>query len=329
LIFKAVPALLSTLLHEQTSVIGKERTEIRWRRSQDEHGSCCVVSPPTPISFVKKAGLYGNEEVDKDGFFAYKLVFRVHLQTGKEQPWIYALLHCQRYVDRELRYNKRGNNITVLTGIYQDRLSSLEPDTTLVRLKASPFPNDSADWLEYLPNLLSTMGARPLANPYDIYQMPRNFWQLSTDSSQRTEDEYYIPYVEGYKHPKGGSNTVATGFGLAERSDVIEQTCCEQLKDVLRPDKYLQPDRVIFKRRPFPLALQAFKDLAKSPSCISEEKAEKLGVLTDLAARQQYTQKIAKEKRKEKQSIITESLAKTLGAQTLNISRSAKIVTEI
>lgn len=322
LAFSAVPALLSTLLHGQTSVIGQERsehTDVRWRRSQDEHGSLCVVSQPIPITFTKKAGRFGNETVDKAGFFAYKLVFRVQLQTGRTAPWIYTFLHCQRYVDKPLKYNKRGHNITVLTGIYQDRLSGLEPDTTLVRLKTSSYPNENAKWLEYLPRVLETANARSLAKPYDIYQAPRRFWQSDTDLTQPTEDEYYIPYVEGYQYDDRATNSVATGFGLAERSEVIEQTCCKLLKDVLDPDSPLTPDEVVFPRRPFPLAIQTYKYLAKKPTSLSEAAAKKKGLAADEESRRQHNQEAVESKRVENQPILTEAISKALQGKQLHI----------
>ena len=322
LAFDAVPALLSTLLHGKTSVVGREsseHTDVRWRRSQDEHGSLCVVSQPIPITFTKKAGRFGNETVDKAGFFTYKLVFRVQLQTGRTAPWIYAFLHCQRYVDKPLKYNKRGHNITVLTGISQDRLSDLEPDTTLVRLKASSYPNKDAQWLEYLPRVLEAANARSLVQPYDIYQAPRRFWQSDTELTQRTEDEYYIPYVEGYQYDDRTTNSVATGFGLAERSEVIEQTCCKLLKDVLEPDSPLTPDEVVFPRRPFPLAIQTYKYLAKKPTSLSEAAARKKGLAADEESRRQYNQKAVESKRVEKQPILTEAIAKAIQGKQLHI----------
>ena len=320
LAFNAVPGLLATLIHEKTSVIGREKTEIRWRRAQDEHKSLCVVSQPIPISFVKKAGLYGNEEVEKEGFFTYKLVFRIQLQTGREAPWIYAFLHCQRYVDQPLKYNNRGNDITILAGIYQDRLSDLKPDTTLMRLKATRFTNERADWLEYLPRLLESMEARSLVNPYDIYKSPRSYWYDSSNSSNsNVDDEYYIPYVEGYKNQNRGANAVATGFGLTERSEVINQTCCELLNDVLIPDRYLEPDQIIFKRKPFPLALQSFKDIAQKPVMISKAQAKKKKLATDIESRRQHNAKANEKQRKGRQHLLTDALTKTLKGEKLNI----------
>lgn len=319
LAFSAVPALLSTFLHEQTSTIRDSATEIRWRRSQDEHGSLCVVSQPIHIEFTKQAGQFRNETVDKEGFFTYKLVFKVQLQTGRKAPWIYVFLHCQRYVDKPLKYNKRGHDITILTGMYQPRMSGLDADTTLVRLKASSFPTESARWLEYLPSVLQTANARSLANPYDIYQNPRSFWQSEIDLSQRTQDEYYIPYIEGYQYDDRTKNPVATGFGLAERSDVIEKTCCELLQNYLQPDSYLEPDQIVLPRRPFPLALQSYQDLSKKPTSLSESVAKQKGLASDEESRQEYNRKAVEDKRAKNQPIVREAIAKSLQGKQLNI----------
>ena len=318
LAFEAVPSLLATLLHDQTSTVGAERREIKWRRSQDESNSFCVVSQPLPISFLKEGGRFGPSEM-KQGFFAYKLVFGVQLQTGRDYPWIYPSLHCQRYASQPLRKNKRGSSITLLAGINQDRLEGWGRDTTLVRLKALPYTSQKwAKWAEQLPELLSDVNARSLVNPYDVYQNPQAFWQLPiAEATQPITDEFYIPHVEGYRYPNNSSQPVATGFGLAERSEIIEQTCCGLLESVLQPDTYLEADELIFSPSSLPLPLQTFSDISKPPDIISKEQAAKQGIDTAKEARQQHKVEANRAQRKERQGIPQEAIRRALAGKEL------------
>lgn len=114
LAFNAIPSLLATLLHEQESFIGDSQMPVRWRRSQDDKEKFCAVSYPIPTFFSKEPDFREKSKKPKEiqDFFAYKLVFRVQTQTGREKPWIYAFLRCQRYARSPLTSNKRGNDIT-------------------------------------------------------------------------------------------------------------------------------------------------------------------------------------------------------------------------
>ena len=316
LAFQAIPSLLATLLHEETSKVGRDQRPIKWRRAQDDNNSFCVVSQPLPISFQKKGGGPLGKIEDREGFFTYKLVFRVQLQTGRQKPWIHVFLHCQRYVDRSFRKNRRGNNITVLTGLNQDRLNGWERDTTLVRLQASPYPNsEHIKWRNKLPELLEAIAARPLADLESIYKDPKSFWQ----SNDPVRDEYYIPYVEGYKYGHQATNPVATGFGLAERSEIIDTTCCGILRHVLQPDSCLEPDRSTFKKGPLPFVLQRFNELSKSPKLLTEKQAQKMGIGQSYSERQQYKEETNHKQRAERQHIPVEAIDRALRGERLTL----------
>ena len=319
LAFQAVPSLLATLLHEKTSVIGKEEREVRWRRSQDDNKGLCLVSDPLHISFEKPK--YKSSETEtKEGFFTYKLEFRLHTQVGRPEPWIHVFLRCQRYASESLRQNKRWNNITILTGMNKHRIEECGSDTTLVRLKAKPSPDqDRAGWIEELPSLLEDMNARALANPFDIYQHPQTFWPSTNDGSSQVIDEYYIPHVEGYKYSNRRNHTVATGFGLAERSEIVEQTCCKLLSAVLEPDVPLQPDRTIFDASALPLGLQTFGDLSEKPKLLDDKQAKKKGIGTSLEERQSHQGKANVQQRKDRQPLIKAAIARALGGKDLII----------
>lgn len=319
LAFQAVPSLLATLLHEKTSVIGKEGREIRWRRSQDDNNSLCIVSDPLHISF-EKPKYQSSETETKEGFFTYKLEFRLHTQVGRQDPWIHVFLRCQRYASERLHRNKRWNNITILAGINKNRIEEWESDTTLVRLKAKPSPDqDRAGWIEELPALLEDMNARALANPFDIYQNPQAFWPLANNGSSQVIDEYYIPHVEGYKYLDKSNHAVATGFGLAERSEIVEQTCCKLLSEVLEPDVPLQPDRAIFTASTLPLGLQTFEDLSEKPKLLNDKQAPGRGVGTSIEERQAHRDKADAQQRTDRQPILTAAIARALGGKDLTI----------
>lgn len=320
LAFQAIPSLLSTLLHGQTSVIGEEKREIRWRRSQNDDKRLCVVSDPLYISFEKKKPKSSEVEV-KEGFFTYKLEFRVQTQTGREKPWIYTFLRCQRYASRTLRSNKRGNDITILAGVNQSRVQDWERDTTLVRLRARKYTSEKyANWTETLPRILGDMNARALVNPYDIYQNPQAFWHTTNgESSNRSPDEYYIPHVEGYRYPNNGNHPVATGFGLMERSEVIDLTCCNLLSNALEHGGPLTPDTAIFHPNKLPICLQTFGDIAEPPKILNEAQAEKKGVGTSKEERKRYKAEMNALQRTEKRPIILDAITKATREKPLCI----------
>lgn len=309
LAFNAVPSLLATLLHGELSIVGTYNQEIKWRKAQDSPNRLCLVSHPIQISFMRKSGF---TEKPHDGFFAYKLEFQVHTQTGREEPWVHAFLRCQRYAEKSLTRNQKGNDITILMGMNQARIEDWEIDSTLVRLKAKKYlSKDYAGWRDNLSTLLEGFQARSLRVPYDIYQNPLNFWNHNHDDSP--PDEYYVVHTEGYKYSRS-KHSVVTGFGLAERSEVIEQVC-SQLKDVLQPGKHFEPDPLVFDEMPH--ALWAFKDLIERPPLMSKSQAEKAG-LTD-EQRFECRDQATEAKHKGLQHIPKEAIYRALRGQQLAI----------
>lgn len=313
LAFDAIPSLLATLLHEEQSLIGESNREVRWRKAQDSSNRLCIVSHPMHISFMRRTGF---AEKSCDGFFAYKLEFQMHTQTGRNEPWIHVFLRCQRYAEKPLTRNRKGNHVTLLMGMNQARIDGWEIDSTLVRLKASRFLSENyASWEENLPLLLENFKARSLETPFSIYQNPLNFWNHSNHSNQTTaSDEYYVIHTEGYRY-RHSKHSVPTGFGLPERSEIINQTCCDLLGDILQPDQHFAPDSFSFDE--MPQALWTFSDLAERPALIPKRQAAKQGLSDE--QRYQHRNQEAEKRRKERQQIPVEAVQRALQGKKLAI----------
>lgn len=298
--YRAIPSLLATLLGGTTSIISQQERLVRWRKMQEGANRLCIVSNPLPISFIRKSRFVDKAE---SGFFTYKLEFHLQTQAGREEPWIHVFLRCQRYAEETLTRNRRGNDITIFVGMNQERLAGWEYDSTLVRLKAKPYPAEKyAGWTDNLSELLADFNARPLEAPFQLYQNPRNFWNQSEQPSKN--DEYYVLHTEGYKYGYR-SHPVMTGFGLAERSEIIAQTCCETLGEILQPDTSFEPDPILFENSS-PLALWTFRNLAQTPPLMSKDKAGKQGLSDE--QRQRLRQKEKKKQRQERQTIIVKAI---------------------
>lgn len=317
LAFDAIPSLLATLLHGKEMHIGESMISVKWRRAQDGKNRFCAISQPIPTAFIKESDFKDKTSKAKqvDDFFVYKLVFRVQTQTGRSEPWIYVFLHCQRYAPSPLTGNKRGNDITILTGLNVERLDGCSTDSTLVRLKARPAPRgEFVGWRDDLPDLLEQINARPLAEPSEIFRNPQSHWQ--SQSAYDLNDEYYVVHTEGYKYSKS-NHAVKTGFGLAERSEVIDKACCTLLEEILEPSLPLKPDSLSINKKDWPLTLKSFSDLAQRPSMIDKVKAEKLGL--SQADREHRRQEEHETQRKNRQQIIYEALKRATRGVPLRI----------
>ncbi|MDJ1177251.1 RNaseH domain-containing protein [Roseofilum sp. BLCC_M91] len=302
LAFNAVPSLLSTLLHDKTFTIADR--EVKWRKAQNSSNRLCVVSQPLPISFMRKSGF---KESAEEGFFSYKLEFQVQTQAGRDKPWIYAFLHCQRYAEKKLTHNQRWNDITILLGMNRQRMDGWEIDSTLVRLKAKRSITQG-DWLEQLPVLLEEFGARSLVSPVEIYANPQNFWK-----NKNLDDEYYVIHTEGYKYGRS-THKVQTGFGLAEQSEVIDRTCCDLLQGVLEPDRPFEPDRSL---KSLPPALWTFENLSESPPLMNAQKAKKQGLTNE--QRYEVRDRETHQKRRQQQCIPAKAVERVLRGKSLTI----------
>jgi hypothetical protein len=299
------------LLHNQRSIIGSQATEIEWRKAQDSPDRLCIVSNPLPVSFIRKTRFNVQE---RDGFFAYKLEFHIQTQTGRPQPWVHVFLRCQRYAHMPLTRNTRGNDITLLVGMNQARVNGWDIDTTLVRLRANRAVGQRANWLDSLPMLLANFGARSLDVPSAIYQNPQSFWKSEENPAK---DEYYIVHTEGYRYDRYRSgHSVMTGFGLAERSEIIDQTCCTLLGQVLQPDTFLEPDTPIFTQE-IPRALWNFSDLADPPKPLTKAQARKQGIPESQIS--QHREQENQRQRRERQFIPVEGVQRALRGKQLLI----------
>ncbi len=310
LAFTAIPSLLATLLHGEVSTVGEQGRLVQWRKAQDAPNRLCVVSDPQDISFLRESGFVSKSF---SGFFAYKLEFQVQTQAGRAQPWIHVFLRCQRYAHLPLTQNARGSDVTILAGMNQARMAGWACDTTLVRLKANStvftgnktFPK----WTENLPGLnlpglLAEFGARSLADPADIYKSPRDFW------NKADTDEYYVVHTEGFQYGRTKQHPVMTGFGLAERSEIIEKTCCEVLAGVLKPDIHFAPDDALFASVSPPHALWNIDDLSQKPSLPNAKTVRWRGQTDD--ARRAHQESADRERRATLQTLPAEAVRRTL-----------------
>ncbi len=312
LAFSAIPSLLATLLHGEVSVIGEQGRQVRWRKAQDKPNRLCVVSDPQNISFLRESQ-FGPKEAS--GFFSYKLVFQLQTQAGRAEPWVHVFLRCQRYAHLKLTRNTRGNDVTIMAGMNQSRMAGWVSDTTLVRLKASKHVykgrHITPEWIDSLSNLLTEFGARKLADPAEIYTAPDTFWDKAK------ADEYYVVHTEGYHYGRS-KHPVMTGFGLAERSEVIEKTCCGVLAGVLKPDIHFLPDAALFSQATLPYALWNIDDLSRRPALPSAKTARWRGQTEE--ARRAFQEATDRDRRAALQPLPAEAVRKALHGLPLVIA---------
>lgn len=315
LAFDAIPSLLSTLLHGKTSTLGKDGRKVFWRKAQaGSSNRLCVMSDPLPIDFWHINRFKGYLPEARKGYFSYKLEFCLVTQAGRKEPWIHVFLSCQRYAELPLTRNKRGNDISVLVGMNQARLNGWDIDTTLVRLKTSPYPKNSK-WKERLPELLAKLGARPLSDPTEILSNPMGYW--GEDKAPKNPDEYYVLHTEGYRYGKSKGHSIMTGFGLAERSDIIEQTCCTHLKPYLEPDKAFYPDPLKLGKGK-PTVLWNIGDLTKSEPLLPVSQAEKQGIASEQRHQEREQREI--KRRQHQQNLPAEAVQRALAGKQLQIA---------
>lgn len=276
--FQAIPSLLSTFLHERVCTIraGHEEQEIRWRRVQGDGSNrtgLFLVSRPFRAEYTDSNGK------EREGYFAYRLDFRVQTQAGrfnaidKLKPWVFTHLSCQRYAHEPLVETNYDRDISVLMGMNEARLSGYDVDSTLVRLVIdNSRGGQDKPWKFQLPELLAAFKARELIKPETILANPAAHGNLD-DQPSCQKDEYYIVHAEGYKYQHEShkrNHSVKPSFSLRERGDIIAQVL-ELLNGTLIPDSSINSDIPAPSGRNTPLAMRGY-DYVSKPSYFTPEK---------------------------------------------------------
>ncbi|WP_392479783.1 pPIWI_RE module domain-containing protein [Nostoc sp. C110] len=308
--YQAIPSFLATLLHGKKCVIrsGQREQEIQWRKVQGDGSGrtgLFLVSQAFPALYTDD---YGNE---REGYFVYRLDFRVQTQAGrfnqngKLQPWIFLHLSCQRYAHEPLIETNYARDISVLMGMNEERLSGYEVDSTLIRLTIeNNGREDSNLWKFQLPNLLAAFKARPLETTDNIFCNPSRYGNLDNHPNMN-RDEYYLVHAEGYKyehenHKRGHS--IKPGFSLQERGDIVAQVL-ELLNGVLIPDDPMQSDIPAPSGQKTPLAMRDYEYISQPPSFTKQQKEK----LTEKEIRQRVNNR-----RQERQTIIADAIKRAL-----------------
>ncbi len=243
--FSALPSLLATLLHGQTTVIGNNQA-LTWRKVQGEGADrtgLYVVSQPF------KGEYPDNKGTPRIGYFAYRLDFRIQTQAGrfnsknKPEPWVFITLSCQRYAHESINEFAYGRNVSVLTGVRQARLTDHPTDNTLVRLVLdNQGESKPLVWRDQLPRILEAFGARKLTEAVDLRTDPARFANLHSQSDW-LDDEYLIVHTEGihYGVNRKRKHALKTGFPFAERRAILDSVV-SLLGGILIPNEPLSAD---------------------------------------------------------------------------------------
>ncbi|WP_414575802.1 RNaseH domain-containing protein [Anabaena sp. CCY 9402-a] len=301
--FQAIPSLLATILHGKTCVIrsGIREQEIRWRKVQGNGSGrtgLFLVSQAFPAQYTDD---YGKE---REGYFVYRVDFRVQTQAGrfnpnsKLKPWIFLHLSCQRYAHEPLIAANYGRDISVLMGMNEERISGYEIDSTLIRLTIdNSVKEDNNSWKFQLPNLLAAFKARSLEGTQNILANPAKYGNLDNNFGLH-KDEYYLVHAEGYKYEHKRGHSIKPGFSLQERGDIVAQVL-KLLNGVLTPDVPMQCDIPTPSGIKTPLAMRDYEFISTPPTFTSKQRNElgKTGI----------EQKI-KKRRQERQPIIADAI---------------------
>ncbi len=313
--FQAIPSLLVTLLHGKSCVIrGNREQELQWRKVQgDGAGKVGLFLVSQPFR-----ALYSDNGKEKEGYFAYRLDFRIETQAGrfnkdgKLEPWIFLHLSCQRYAHEPLVNPNYGRDISILMGMNEERLSGYEVDSTLVRLVIdNSSREDGNPWKFQLPNLLAAFKARALEKPENILRNPAAFSNLDNQSDWH-KDEYYLVHAEGYEyehenHKRGHS--IKTGFSFQERGDIIARVL-ELLNGVLIPDNPMACDIPAPSGKTMPLAMRDY-DFISTPPTFTREERERLG-------KEEREQRV-KDRRRDRQPIVTNAIWQALHGKPMHL----------
>jgi len=315
--FQAIPSLLSTLLHEKVCTIrfGHGEQELQWRRVQGDGSSrtgLFLVSRPFRAEYTDSNGK------EREGYFAYRLDFRVQTQAGrfnsngKLKPWIFTHLSCQRYAHEPLVETNYDQDISVLMGMNEARLSGYDFDSTLVRLIIDNSRGRQEKlWKFQLPELLAAFKARELTQPEAILGNPAAHGNLDNQSSGQ-KDEYYIVHTEGYKYQhesRKRNHSIKPGFSLRERGDIVAQVL-NLLDGTLIPDSSINSDIPAPSGKKTPLAMRGYDYISQTLYFTPEQRAQ----LSDVEREHR-----SREHRQNRQQIAASVLQQALQGETMHL----------
>jgi hypothetical protein len=315
--FQVIPSFLATLLHEKKCVIssGQREQEIQWRKVQGDGSGrtgLFLVSQPFRALYIDE------NDREREGYFVYRLDFRVQTQAGrfnengKLKPWIFLRLSCQRYAHEPLIEPNYGRDISVLIGMNEERLTGYGIDSTLIRLTIENNGRENSNqWKFQLPNLLSAFKARPLQTTENIFHNPARYGNLDNNSNW-SQDEYYLVHAEGYKYVHESNkrrHSIKPGFSLQERGDIIAQVL-NLLNGVLIPDSPMQSDIPAPSGLKTPLAMRDYEYICKLITFTKEQKQR--------LRETEIKQRVDKH-RHERQTIIASSIRRALSGKPMHI----------
>lgn len=255
LIYQAVPALLATLLHGQTALVGEEQRPVTWQRVQgggSDRTEIYVVSQPFLARYQPEKSRYDEAlPAEKEGYFAYRLDFEVQTQAGRFygnsqrlKPWLFLRLSCQRYGHQALTRENFRRNVSVLTKLHTSRLAGAplgSGPATLVRLQLGK-SYGKWSWQFQLPKLLEDAQARRLPDPEAVLNDPAAYG-IAGAPRDPDGDEFYLIHAEGYGYEtsRGRGHAIKSGFHLDERR-VVLRAVLGLLNQRLRPDNPVPAD---------------------------------------------------------------------------------------
>lgn len=269
IVYAAIPALLATLLHGRQLTINEGKQTLSLRKVQGDasnQAGLYVVSRPFRGHYLQVDKATG-EAHPKEGYFAYRIDFKVETQAGRFyensqhlRPWLFLRISCQRYGHRPLSGDNFGRDLSVLTSSNQPRLPHAKTDGTLVRLQAGTRRGESDyQWLDELRELLEEANARALVPAEEVLRKQPGAYGVEGDTHDAQGDEYYVVHAEGYKYEKK-NHSIKTGFHFDEHRDLLDQLLAV-LNGVLLPDTPLPADMPLSTGIALPAALRPFKSV--------------------------------------------------------------------
>lgn len=245
--YTALPSIFAALVHGKTSTV--HGRHIQWRKVQDSESQKLSV-----VGFVNQRPIRVAHDIHEykmnksgEGYFAYKLQFRLQTQAGRNEPWLFVSLHEQRYAHESLTHANDRRRVAMLTAANRARLDDDLTDLALIKLRASDMSkNDSEtnfEWNHEIARLLSRIGATALASPNDIFNAPQSYWRAPQHTTQ-LRDEYYIIHAEGYGYGDNeDGHQLEAGFSMTDSAAVFDEIISNHLP-MLQIDVPLVPDEV-------------------------------------------------------------------------------------
>lgn len=245
--YKALPSIFAALLHGKESTVHGKR--IQWRKVQDGESQKLSIVGFVNQRPIKAEFAIREYKIDKtgEGYFAYKLQFSLQTQAGRNEPWLFVSLHAQRYAHESLTHANDRRRVSILTAANRTRLEDSSKDLTLIKLRTRDVSKNESEtnfeWNDNIAELLSRIGASPLASPNDILNTPQSYWRASAHTD-KIHDEYYIIHAEGYGYGDNeDGHQLEAGFSMTDSAAVFDEVIASHLP-MLQQDVSLAPDDV-------------------------------------------------------------------------------------